>query len=81
MLWVSYSMYQGGHVFHVSDLPEIIMFFLAPLVIAGVISGAVRIFKSGSSVNIFTLTVSVVSALGVFINSFAAYLIWWSTTQ
>lgn len=81
MLYISYNFYKGGRDFSSSDLTGVFMYLLAPFGIAAVIALLIRIFRPEAATKMFYTSLTWLSIVGGAINSFAAYLAWWSTTR
>lgn len=80
-LYIDYNFYEGGREFVLLDSLAWLVTLIFPVAISLIPWSVMLLCKRDQSAEGFYWSVAVFSMLGVIINSLAAYLAWWSTTQ
>ena len=70
-----------GWRFSPGNIVEIVQFILLPLPICLIIGFIIWLFKRRNLISYSIASMVIVSPLGVAINIFAAYLLWWSANN
>lgn len=79
-LYVTYSIYEGGREFVSSDIFSWLFAIVLPVMASLIVWLIMLLLSREKAMRSFYGSIAVFSVIGAAINSFAAYLAWWSAT-